>query len=218
MAKTIDWAKLGWCMTQNVQVGSTACSMYANGGARFAAFKSQSDAAMTAFAGAKKRPTNIDFDHYKAALPDHKKWVADMEAKYNATKIPQPKDVLSDSINADDSKVASAIDNAQKALDQAATDAVAETSMLKGLPPVDQMTHADIYRAFPELNPFVPEEMETYYWCPTFTRDVDLLKSEMRGDDVDGARIIEDIATYKPKALAENTDVDLDLWGKPKEA
>ena len=97
MAKSIDWAKLGWCMTQNVQVGSSSVSMFANGGARFGQFKSASDAVMAAYTGANKRATSIDFEEYKKALPSQAKWVADMEAQYKATNasLPKPVDTLS---------------------------------------------------------------------------------------------------------------------------
>jgi len=216
--KSIDWSKLGWCMTQNVMVGSTACSMFSNGGARFATFKGESDAVMGAFASSQKRPTSIDFEQYKKALPDKAAWVAEMEKKYKSTTIPKPKDVLSESIAADDSKVSKAVAAAQVALDAAGTDAVKEQSMLKALAPAGQLTYADIYRAFPELNPFVPEEMEEYFWDPIFTKDVDVLKSMMRAGDEDGQKWVEDVATYKPKALEQNTDLDLDLLGYPKEA
>jgi len=203
-------------MTQNVQVGSSACSMFANGGARFAQFKGESDAVMSAFAAANKRATSIDFESYKKALPGQAAWVSEMEAKYNATKIPQPVDTLSESISADDSKVASAVNEAQKALDVAATDAVQELAALKNLAPAHQLTHADIYRAFPELNPFVPEEMELYYWDPIYTRDVDLSRSTMRGDNVDGDRLAEDAANFSAKATEINNDMTLDIYGNKK--
>lgn len=216
-ARSIDWSKLGWCMTQNVQVGSTACAMFANGGARYAQFKGESDAVMSAYNAAQKRPTSIDFEAYKKALPAQAAWVADMEAKYNATNIPRPVDTLSESIAADDSKVASAVSEAQKALDVAAADAVKELAALKGLAPAAQLTHADIYRAFPELNPFSPAEMENYYWDPQYTRNVDLLLSEMRGDNVDGDRLAEDTANFSAKAMEINNDMSLDYYGNKKE-
>jgi len=215
-ARSIDWSKLGWCMTQKVKVGSVDCAMFANGGARFAQFKGESDAVMSAFAAAKKRPQAIDFEAYKAALPAQAKWVADMESQYKAANVPKPVDVLSESIAADDSKVASQVANAERDLDVAAKDAVHELACLKGLAPAHQLTHADIYRAFPELNPFTPEEMEVYYWDPQYTRDVDLLRSGMRGDNVDGDRLAEDEANFASKAMAINNDMSKDIWGDAK--
>lgn len=196
MAKSIDWAKLGWCMTQNVQVGASSVSMFANGGARFGQFKTASDGVMAAFNGANKRPTSINFEDYKKALPSHAKWIGDMEAQYNATTIPKPVDTLSESIDADDSKVEAAVAASERALDLAAADATKELATLKKLPPVRQMTWADVYRAFPELNPFTPEEMEEHNWEP-------------------GWRKLEDEAAWKeskeaqkPKVLTANTDVE----------
>lgn len=163
-ARQIDWSKLGWCMTQNVQVGSASVSMFANGGARFGQFKGASDAVSSAYASANKRSTSINFDDYKKALPSQAKWISEMEAQYNATKVPKPVDTLSETVDADDSKVATAIDNSIKALDEAAAGAAGEVATLKKLPPMRQMTYADTYRAFPELNPFVKEEMERHFW------------------------------------------------------
>ena len=168
VAKQIDWSKLGWCMTQAAAVGSTNVSMYANGGARYASFKSASDACMAEYTKASGRPKSIDFESYKKALPAQAAWVADMEKQYNAFNVPKPVDKLSASVNADDSKVVSAVEAALASLDAAATDAEADLKVLKALPPVEQMTWADVYRAFPELNPFTDEEMEKHYWEPAW--------------------------------------------------
>jgi len=196
MAKSIDWAKLGWCMTQNVQVGSSSVSMFANGGARFGQFKSASDAVMAAYTGANKRATSIDFEEYKKALPSQAKWVADMEAQYKATNVPKPVDTLSESINADDSRVVAAVEASEKALEAAASDATRELATLKKLPPARQMTWADVYRAFPELNPFSPEEMEAHNWESAWIKpETALAEKEHR-------------EAQKPKVLAANTDVE----------
>jgi len=196
MAKSIDWAKLGWCMTQNVQVGSSSVSMFANGGARFGQFKAASDGVMAAFNTASKRPTSINFEEYKKALPSQAKWIGEMEAQYNATTVPKPVDVLSESINADDSKVAAAVEASEKALDMAASDATNELATLKKLPPVRQMTWADTYRAFPELNPFSPEEMEAHNWEPCWQKPEEENQWKENKD------------AMKPKVLASNTDVE----------
>jgi len=215
--RSVDWTKLGWCMTQNVQVGATPCSMFANGGARFAAFKTESDAVSSAFAAANKRAIKIDFEEYKKALPHKAAWVAEMEKKYNSTNIPKPVDTLSESIAADDSKVAKAIVDAQAALDVAAEDSLKELKMIKNMAPVGQLTFADIYRIFPELNPFTPEEMHVYHWDPQWTRNTDLQVSDMRGDNVDGERKEEEANTFRPKAIAANTDPNLDSFGFKRE-
>lgn len=215
-ARNVDWSKLGWCMTQSVKVGPTNCSMFANGGARFAAFKTESDNVMNAFASANKREVTIDFEEYKKALPEKAEWIANIQKNYESAKVPKPVDTLSESINADDSKVVKAVADAAAALDAAGKDAVNELSLLKRMAPANQLTFADIYKNFPELNPFTPEEMHKYYWDPQYTRDVDLLKSDMRADNVDGERAAEDNASFKPAALAKNTDMDLDLFGFKK--
>jgi len=198
-AKQIDWSKLGWCMTQSVQVGSASVSMFANGGARFGQFKSASDAVASAFNGAKKRPTTIDFESYKAALPSQAKWIADMEAQYKAANVPKPVDTLSAAVEADDSKVAAAIEASQKALDEAASGATAELATLKRLPPVRQMTYADVYRAFPELNPYNPAEMEKHNWEPAWQTVEEETAQDERWD------------AQRPKVVAGNTDVNKDF-------
>merc|ERR1712088_923359 len=174
-AKQIDWSKLGWCMTQSVQVGSASVSMFANGGARFGQFKSASDAVASAFNGAKKRPTTIDFESYKAALPSQAKWIADMEAQYKAANVPKPVDTL------------------------AASGATAELATLKRLPPVRQMTYADVYRAFPELNPYNPAEMEKHNWEPAWQTVEEETAQDERWD------------AQRPKVVAGNTDVNKDF-------
>jgi len=183
-------------MTQNVQVGASSVSMFANGGARFGQFKTASDGVMSAFNNANKRATSINFDDYKKALPSQAKWIADMEAQYKATTIPKPVDTLSESIDADDSRVAAAVEASEKALDVAAADAVNELATLKKLPPVRQMTWADVYRAFPELNPFTKEEMEAHNWEPMWST---------LADEAAWKELKE---SQKPKVLAANTDVD----------
>merc|ERR1712110_564360 len=69
MARSIDWTRLGWCMTQNVKVGSHSTSAFAAGKVRYAQFKAVSDQVMGAHSAASARPKSIDFAAYKAALP-----------------------------------------------------------------------------------------------------------------------------------------------------
>merc|ERR1719188_1153965 len=173
-------------MTQSVQVGSASVSMFANGGARFGQFKSASDAVASAFNGAKKRPTTIDFESYKAALPSQAKWIADMEAQYKAANVPKPVDTLSAAVEADDSKVAASV-------------ATAELATLKRLPPVRQMTYADVYRAFPELNPYNPAEMEKHNWEPAWQTVEEETAQDERND------------AQRPKVVPGNTDVNKDF-------
>merc|ERR1712110_335320 len=82
MAKSVDWAKLGWCMTQAVKVGADSTSMFANGKARYGAFKAASDAILGQHTAAVNRAASIDFDHYKKALPAQSAWIGDMEKQY----------------------------------------------------------------------------------------------------------------------------------------
>lgn len=202
MARQIDWAKLGWCMTQQVALGSSNASMFANGGARFAAFKSASDAVSGAYMTADARPKSIDFEHYKKELAGQKAWVEGMEKQYGSTSIPKPVDTLSAGVNADDSKVASVIEAAHSALDTAATDAAEDLKSLKALPPVAQMTWADRYRAFPELNPFTEEEMEKHYWETGFGH---------YNLDFAGAADDEIRKVHRPRVQAESGD-DKGSW------
>merc|ERR1711881_712802 len=107
-----------------------------------------------------------------------------MEKEFKSFDVPKPKDVLTAGVNEDDSKVASAIKSAQASLDAAAADAASDLKCLKALPPTPQMTYADVYRAFPELNPFTKEEMEKHMWetstdLPDNTVD---LKERMAGN------------------------------------
>ena len=103
MARSIDWTRLGWCMTQNVKVGSHSTSVFANGKSRFAVFKAASDQVMGKHSAAASRPTAINWDHYKNALPAQKEWVESMESKFNATKVPAPTDAgLTAAVNAED--------------------------------------------------------------------------------------------------------------------
>merc|ERR1712061_380342 len=164
MAKAIDWAKLGWCMTQEVNVGAVKTGMFANGRVRYAAFKGASDAVSSAHADAAAKPKTVDFAAYKAALPSQAAWIDSMEKQFKATNIPKPKDTLSASVNADDAVFSEVITKTQAALDVAATDAAKDLATLKSLPPCQQMTDEDVYRFLPELNPFTEEEMEKHQW------------------------------------------------------
>merc|ERR1711953_1081266 len=95
MARSIDWTKLGWCMTQNVKVGSHSTSAFAAGKVRYAQFKAVSDQVMGAHSAASARPKSIDFAAYKAALPAQGAWVESMEKQFNEANIPVPADNLS---------------------------------------------------------------------------------------------------------------------------
>merc|ERR1711881_831783 len=79
MAKSIDWTRLGWCMTQAVKVGSESTSMFANGKARFGAFKAASDQIMGKHTTAAARAKSINFDAYRTALPAQSAWIDSME-------------------------------------------------------------------------------------------------------------------------------------------
>merc|ERR1711970_584581 len=138
--------------------------MFANGGDRYGAFKTASDGVLAAYSTANNRPKSIDFEQYKKQLPSQAAWVEKMEKEYKAFNVPKPKDTLTAGVNADDAKVADAVKSAQAALDAAGSEAAADAAVLKALPPTAQMTFADIYRAFPEMNPFREEEMQEMDW------------------------------------------------------
>ena len=105
MARSIDWARLGWCMTQNVKVGTHGTSVFANGKSRFAQFKAVSDQVMGKHSAASSRPTSINFAAYKAALPEAQQaWVESMEKTFNETVVPAPVDNLSAAVEAEDSQ------------------------------------------------------------------------------------------------------------------
>merc|ERR1712048_1052408 len=180
-AKQIDWSKLGWCMTQSVSLGSASSSMFANGGARYAA---------------SNRPKSIDFESYKKALPSQAAWVEYMEKQFNSFTVPKPKDTLTAGVNADDAKVAAAVKASAAALDAAGSEAANDLATLKALPPVLQMTYADVYRAFPEMNPYSKDQMEKFLW-ETVVRD-----------KADFSELQERMAGYKNLALEENTEVN----------
>jgi len=180
MAKSVDWAKLGWCMTQAVKVGADSTSMFANGKARYGAFKAASDAILGQHTVASNRAASIDFDHYKKALPAQAAWVADMQKQYEATmaSIPAPADKLSDSIAADDSVFEEIAANSKAALDSAASEAQAEFNKLSNLPPPMQMTDSDIYNVFPELNPFSVEQQVAHDGNPQYVPEEQKLARE----------------------------------------
>jgi len=166
--KAIDWAKLGWCMTQSVQVGPKTTSMFANGRARFGAFKAQSDSVAAAHHVASNRSTKIDWASYKAALPAQAAWVASMEKQFNSAQVPKPADSLSAKIAADDEVFNKILEDTSAALDVAAGDAAADLNVLQSLPAANQMTMSDVYKFLPELNPFTDSEMEKHAWDPTW--------------------------------------------------
>merc|ERR1712061_220276 len=154
MARSIDWTKLGWCMTQNVKVGSHSTSAFANGKVRYAQFKSISDQVMVKHSAAASRAKSIDWAAYKAALPAQKAWVESMEKQFNDTVVPAPKDVLSASVEAEDAAYEEMSSSTCAALDAAASDAQTQHDQLVNLPPTHQLTDSDIYKVFPEFNPF----------------------------------------------------------------
>merc|ERR1712119_140418 len=197
-AKQIDWSKLGWCMTQSASLGSASSSMFANGGARYAAFKTASDNVLAAHSSANNRAKSIDFESYKKALPNQAAWVDSMEKQFNGFNVPKPKDTLTAGVNADESKVAEAVKAAASALDAAGSEAAADAATLKALPPTPQMTFADVYRAFPELNPYTAEEMEKNLWETVVRQPSDY------------AELKERMAGYRNETVEENTVV-----GKP---
>jgi len=155
----VDWAKLGWCMTQKVAVGTTEVSMFANGRARFGAFKAASDAIAGAHSSASNRAKTVDFAAYRAALPAQAALVDSFEQQFNATVIPKPADKLSASVNADDEVFAKVAADSVAALEKTTVEASKELNVLKALPPAYQMTDADVYAFMPELNPFTEEIM-----------------------------------------------------------
>merc|ERR1712110_53502 len=157
MARSIDWTRLGWCMTQNVKVGSHSTAAFANGKVRFAQFKAVSDQVMGKHSAASSRSKTIDFAAYKAALPAQKAWVESMEKQFNEANVPAPVDVLSAGVEAED----------------AASDAQNQHDQLVNLPPTNQLTNSDIYKMFPEFNPFSAEEMAKHGWCPATVKSED---------------------------------------------
>merc|ERR1712032_1360104 len=155
MSRSIDWSRLGWCMTQNVKVGSHSTSVFANGKGRFAQFKAASDKIMGQHSAAAARPTTIDFAAYKAALPAQKAWVESMEKTFNETVVPAPVDNLSAAVEAEDSQYEELEAATCAALDQ-----------LVNMPPTNQLSNSDLYKVFPEFNPYTAEEMAKHGWCP----------------------------------------------------
>merc|ERR1711879_787365 len=105
--------------------------MYENGAARYGALKAASDQVLARHTQASSRPKSIDFEAYKKALPGQAAWVADLEKQFKAATIPKPKDSYSASIA------------------EAAQEAKGELAVLQALPPVEQMTMADIYKFLP---------------------------------------------------------------------
>merc|ERR1711879_1070671 len=103
---------------------------------------------------------------YKKALPAKSAWIDSMESQFNSTTVPKPVDNLSAAVEADDAVFQQVAESASKALDEAAKEANAEFAKLNNLPPVMQMTNADIYRQFPELNPYSADELAGVGWDP----------------------------------------------------
>lgn len=167
MARSIDWTRLGWCMTQNVKVGSHSTSVFANGKSRFAVFKAASDQVMGKHSAAASRPTAINWDHYKNALPAQKEWVESMESKFNATKVPAPTDAgLTAAVNAEDADYENMANTTCAALDVAGSTAQMDHDQLVNMPPTNQLSNSDLYSLFPEFNPYTAEEMAKHGWCP----------------------------------------------------
>merc|ERR1712050_296944 len=89
---------------------------------------------------ASARPSSINWDHYKAALPAQKSWVESMEKQFNDTKIPAPSDNgLANSVNSEDGAFESMANDTCAALDAAASDAQTQHDQLVNLPPTDQL-------------------------------------------------------------------------------
>lgn len=169
MAKSIDWTRLGWCMTQAVKVGSESTSMFANGKARFGAFKAASDQILGKHTIAAARPKAVNFAHYRSALPAQAEWVDSMEKQYATAlaAVPKPGDAgLGAVVAADDSVFEEIVASSTAALDSAATDAQGELNKLSGLPPPLQMTDSDVYAVFPELNPHTAEQQQAHHGDP----------------------------------------------------
>merc|ERR1712066_743725 len=163
---SIDWQKLGWCMTQNVKVGSHSTSAFANGKIRFAQFKQVSDQVMGAHSAASARPKTIDFAAYKAALPAQSAWVESMEKQFNEANVPAPADTLSAAVASEDAAFEQMADATCAALDAAGSEAQCAHDDLVNMPPSIQLSNSDIYRAFPEMNPYSAEEMAKHGWDP----------------------------------------------------
>merc|ERR1712066_117789 len=162
----VDFNKLRWAMTTRVQVGAEEACMFENGGARFAQFKAASDAVLGKHVSATARPKEIDWAHYKAVLPKQAAWVNSMEKQFKEVDIPKPNDVLSKDIEKDDAVFTEVISKSAVALEETAKDAKADLAVLAALPPVEQMTMADIYKFLPELNAQSEAEMEANKWEP----------------------------------------------------
>merc|ERR1712038_272819 len=165
-AKQIDWSKLSWAMTKQVQVGAQSTSMFENGAARYSQLKTASDAVLARHTAANARPKSIDWAAYKAALPKQSAWVDKMQKEFTATKIPAPVDNYSQKISQDDAKFAEVIAKNSMELDEAAKEAKSDLNVLAQLPPAQQMTMADIYKFLPELNAQSEAEMEANKWEP----------------------------------------------------
>jgi len=173
MARSIDWTRLGWCMTQNVKVGSHSTAAFANGKMRFAQFKAVSDQVMGKHSAASSRAKSIDWAAYKAALPAQKAWVESMEKQFTEANVPAPVDKLSASVAAEDAQFEEMQSSTVAALSAAASDAQTQHDQLVNLPPTNQLTNSDIYSIFPEFNPFTAEEMAKHGWCPATVKSED---------------------------------------------
>merc|ERR1711974_192765 len=173
MARSIDWTKLGWCMTQNVKVGAHSTAAFANGKVRYAQFKAASAQDMGKHSAASARSKTIDFAAYKAALPAQKAWVESMEKQFNEANVPAPADVLSAGVEAEDAAYEEMQSSTVAALSAAASDAQSQHDQLVNLPPTNQLTNSDIYKMFPEFNPFSAEEMAKHGWCPATVKSED---------------------------------------------
>merc|ERR1712167_130173 len=173
MAKSIDWTRLGWCMTQNVKVGSHSTAAFANGKVRYAQFKAVSDQVMGKHSAASSRPKTIDFAAYKAALPAQKAWVESMEKQFNETNVPAPVDKLSAAVEAEDGQFEEMQSSTVAALSAAASEAQTQHDQLVNLPPTNQLSNSDLYKMFPEFNPYTAEEMANHGWDPVEVKTED---------------------------------------------
>lgn len=116
-----------------------------------AAFKLKSDAIASAYTKASGFKREIDWSSYEQNI-NNKDLVAEFKAKYEATEIPVPTDdglgaELEAKAQADEVAVANYIAKVDGQIENAST----TLNALKGLPPFEQMTQADVLFYFPQL-------------------------------------------------------------------
>jgi len=183
-------------MTQNVKVGSHSTAAFANGKVRYAQFKAVSDQVLGKHSAASARPKSIDWAAYKAALPAQKAWVESMEKQFNDANVPAPADKLSAGVEAEDAQFEEMQSSTVAALSAAASDAQTQHDQLANLPPTHQLSNSDLYKMFPEFNPFSAEEMAKHGWCPAEVKTED---EESAIDALKGLRQEQKKAFYGDK-------------------